>query len=136
MPFAILVIITIIFAILLLGSVYAYHTQRSALISILHLVSNLAQGQYARRTDPRVRGANTLADDLEKRAARAEENYDHLISLLTVLDHTDEIAIATDNVDIIRLANPATARVFERPLDTLLGRHIDTVIHHPDLRAL
>ena len=101
-------------------------------------------GAIWRRTDPRVpgaagelaRAANVLAEDLETRASKAQEDSDHLLSLLAVLDHTNEIAIATDNMDVIRLANPAAARVLERPTDELLGGHIDTVIHHPDLRAL
>ena len=123
---------------------HAYRTQRSALISILHLVSNMAQGQYSRRTDPLVKGsagelaraANALADDLDSRSARAQQDKDHLLSLLALLDHTNEIALATDNMDTIRLSNAAAARVLERPADQLLGKHIETVIHHPDLRAL
>jgi two-component system phosphate regulon sensor histidine kinase PhoR len=53
-----------------------------------------------------------------------------------VLDHTNEIAIATNNEDMITLVNPAAARVLERSVEALIGKHIDTVIHHPDLRAL
>ncbi len=124
--------------------VIAFASQRSALVSVWHLISNLAQGQYARRTDPRVKGAagelaraaNALADDLEKRSSKAQQDNDHLLSLLALLDHTNEIAIATDNMDMIRLANPVAARVLERPAEELLGRHIETVVHHPDLRTL
>ena len=144
MPLIMAIIAAVLLAVGLFLALYSYHTQRSALISILHLVSNMAQGQYARRTDPRAAGAagelaraaNALAEDLEGRAAKAQQDSDHLLSLLAVLDHTNEIAIATDNMDTIRLANPAAARVLERPADALLGKHIDTVIHHPDLRAL
>jgi two-component system phosphate regulon sensor histidine kinase PhoR len=133
-----------ILAIAFLAALYALLKQRSRLISILHLVSNLAQGQYARRTDPTGKGAaadlaraaNALAEDLETRSAQAQQDKDHLLSLLAVLDHTNEIAIATDNEDMIRLVNPAAARVLERSVDALLGTHVDTVIHHPDLRAL
>ncbi len=133
-----------ILAVVLITTFLKYHAQRAALVSIWHLVSNMAQGQYARRTDPRVKGAagdlaraaNALADDLEARAGKAQQDSDHLLSLLALLDHTNEIAIATDNMDVIRLANPAASRVLERPTDALLGRHIETVIHHPDLRAL
>ena len=141
---ALLIVAAVVLAAFLLAAIYLYHTQRSTVISVLHLVSNLAQGQYARRTDPSVTGAagdlaraaNNLAADLETRGARARQDNDHLVSLLAMLDHTNEIAIATDNLDIISLANPAAARMLERPLDSLLGKHIDTVIHHPDLRAL
>jgi two-component system phosphate regulon sensor histidine kinase PhoR len=130
--------------ILLLAVLNRYHTQRSAVISVLHLVSNMVQRQYSRRTDPLVKGAagelarsaNALAEELEKRSARAQQDNDFLVSLLAILDHTNEIAIATDNGDTIRLANAAAARVLGRPVDQLLGRHVDTVIHHPDLRAL
>ena len=57
------------------------------------------------------RAANALADDLEQRHDKAQQDKDHLLSLLAVLDHTNEIAIATDNDDMIRLVNPAAARV-------------------------
>ena len=144
MAIPILTLILFLLAIIALSVLHAYRTQRSALISILHLISNLAQGQYARRTDPRAKGAagelaraaNALAEDLDSRSARAQQDKDHLLSLLALLDHTNEIALATDNMDTIRLANAAAARVLERPVDQLMGRHIETVIHHPDLRAL
>ena len=103
--------------ILLLAVLNRYHTQRSAVISVLHLVSNMVQRQYSRRTDPLVKGAagelarsaNALAEELEKRSARAQQDNDFLVSLLAILDHTNEIAIATDNGDTIRLANAAAA---------------------------
>ncbi|HEY4330677.1 MAG TPA: ATP-binding protein [Phycisphaerae bacterium] len=144
MPLVVFVLISMVLAVALIWVLHSYHTQRSSVISILHLVSNLAQGQYARRTDPRVKGAagelaraaNKLADDLETRTARAQQDKDHLLSLLAVLDHTNEITIATDNEDTIRLVNPAAARVLERTVDALMGKHIETVVHHPDLRAL
>jgi two-component system, OmpR family, phosphate regulon sensor histidine kinase PhoR len=138
------ILATVVLAILAIGGLYAFLKQRSRMISVLHLVSNLAQGQYARRTDPTGKGAaaelaraaNGLAEELENRSAQAQQDKDHLLSLLAVLDHTNEIAIATDNEDMIRLVNPAAARVLERSVDALLGKHIDTAIHHPDLRAL
>jgi two-component system, OmpR family, phosphate regulon sensor histidine kinase PhoR len=144
MPLFVQILATIVLGIIAIGGLYAFLRQRSRVISVLHLVSNLAQGQYARRTDPTGKGAaadvaraaNALADDLETRSAGAQQDKDHLLSLLAVLDHTNEIAIATDNEDMIRLVNPAAARVLERSVDALLGKHVDTVIHHPDLRAL
>jgi two-component system, OmpR family, phosphate regulon sensor histidine kinase PhoR len=144
MPLYIQILLPLVLLILLLTILYSLLMQRSRIVSILHLVSNLAQGQYARRTDPTGKGAaadlaraaNALADDLETRSAKAQQDKDHLLSLLAVLDHTNEIAIATDNEDMIRLVNPAAARVLERSIDGLVGKHIDTVIHHPDLRAL
>ncbi|HVT80050.1 MAG TPA: ATP-binding protein [Phycisphaerae bacterium] len=144
MAIPILIILLLIAVACAVGFFYAFLTQRAGVISVLHLVSNLAQGQYARRSDPTARGiagelaraANALAAELEDRAAKAQEDSDHLVSLLAMLDHTNEIALATDNMDIIRLANPTAARVLERPVDALLGKHIDTVVHHPDLRAL
>jgi two-component system phosphate regulon sensor histidine kinase PhoR len=144
MPVVVLSLVIVVLAVVAIGGLYAFLMQRSRVISVLHLVSNLAQGQYARRTDPRGKGAtaelaraaNALADDLEIRAAQAQQDKDHLLSLLAVLDHTNEIAIATDNEDMIRLVNPAAARVLERSVEALMGKHIDTVIHHPDLRAL
>jgi len=144
MPVIVLSLVIVALAVIALGGLYAFLMQRSRLISVLHLVSNLAQGQYARRTDPTGKGAaadlaraaNALADNLETRWAQAQQDKDHLLSLLAVLDHTNEIAIATDNEDMIRLVNPAAARVLERTVDALMGKHIDTVIHHPDLRAL
>jgi two-component system phosphate regulon sensor histidine kinase PhoR len=104
----------------------------------------MAQGQYARRTDALFPGlggelakaANALAEELEKRSTVAQQDKDHLLSLLAVMDQSNEIAIATDNMDMIRLANPAAARVLDRPVGSLLGKHIETVIHHPDLMAL
>jgi two-component system phosphate regulon sensor histidine kinase PhoR len=135
----------ILLLVLLVGYLFTrYRQQRAAMISVLHLVSNMAQGQYSRRADPLVRGAagelaraaNTLADWLEMRAAKAAQDKDHLQSLLALLDHTNEIALATDNMDTVRLANAATARVLGRPVDSLIGKHIDTIIHNPDLRAL
>jgi two-component system, OmpR family, phosphate regulon sensor histidine kinase PhoR len=144
MPVALQILIPGVLLVGLLVVGYAFLRQRSRVVSVLHLVSNLAQGQYARRTDPTGKGAaadlaraaNALADDLETRSSQAQQDKDHLLSLLAVLDHTNEIAIATDNEDMIRLVNPAAARVLERPVDALIGKHIDTVIHHPDLRAL
>lgn len=144
MALAIFIALAILLAILALAAFYAYLRQRSHVISVGHLVSNLAQGQYARRTDPTApgaagelaRAANALADDLETRHDQAQQDKDHLLSLLAVLDHTNEIAIATDNDDMIRLVNPAAARVLERTPEALLGKHIDTVVHHPDMRAL
>lgn len=144
MAIPILLAIILVLGALAIAAFYAFLTQRSGITSVLHLVSNLSQGQYARRADPTVKGvagelaraANALAGELEQRAAKAQEDSDHLISLLAMLDHTNEIAIATDNVDTIRLVNPTAARVLDRPVDAMLGRHIDTVVHHPDLRAL
>ncbi len=144
MPVVILSLIVAVLALAALVTLYALLLQRSHIISVGHLVSNLAQGQYARRTDPAAKGAagdlakaaNALADDLEIRHDQAQQDKDHLLSLLAVLDHTNEIAIATDNEDMIRLVNPAAARVLERSIEALLGKHIDTVVHHPDLRAL
>jgi two-component system phosphate regulon sensor histidine kinase PhoR len=140
------VLVLIIFALALLTATLftAYRRQRSAIISVLHLVSNMAQGQYSRRADPLVTGAageltkaaNKLADWLEMRASKAAQDKDHLQSLLATLDHTNEIALATDNMDTVRLANAAAARVLERSVESLIGKHIDTVIHNPDLRAL
>ena len=144
MPLVVQILATLVLAVIAIGGLYAFLKQRSRVASVLHQVSNLAQGQYARRTDPTGKGAaadlaraaNALADDLETRSAQAQQDKDHLLSLLAVLDHTNEIAIATDNEDMIRLVNPAAARVLERSVDALMGKHIDTVIHHPDLRAL
>jgi two-component system, OmpR family, phosphate regulon sensor histidine kinase PhoR len=138
------ILVIVVLAVFALSMLYSLLKQRSRVISILHLVSNLAQGQYARRTDPTGKGAaaelaraaNALAEELETRSAQAQQDKDHLLSLLAVLDHSNEIAIATDNEDMIRLVNPAAARMLERSVDALLGKHIDTVIHHPDLRAL
>src|SRR5205823_1752103 len=100
----ILSIACVVLAILLLALFYAYQTQRSVLVSVWHLISNLAQRQYARRTHAKISGpagelaraANSLAEELEGRAARAQQNEDHLVSLLAVLDHTNEMAIAAD----------------------------------------
>ncbi len=128
-----------------LGALFnAYRVQRSAVTGVLHLISNLAQGNFSRRTDPYIAGiggelaraANALAETLENRAGRAQQDKDHLLSLLAVMDQSNEIAIATDNMDVIRLANPAAARVLERSTDQLVGKNIDGVIHHPDLLAL
>jgi two-component system phosphate regulon sensor histidine kinase PhoR len=121
-----------------------YRVQRSAITSILHLISGLVQRQYSRRVDPLLRGSagelaratNKLAEELETRGARAQQDQDHLFSLLAMLDHTNEIALATDNMDTIRLANAAAARMLGRPVDQLLGKHIENIIHNPDLRAL
>ena len=144
MAIPILILVAIILAFLAATAFGLYRTQRAAVISVLHLVSNMAQGQYSRRTDPLVKGAagelaraaNSLAEALEVRSAKATQDKDHLQSLLTLLDHTNEIALATDNMDMIRLANAAAARVLERPAESLIGKHIETVIHNPDLRAL
>jgi len=141
---AVFVVVSIILALLLAVTLNAFRAQHSTLVSVMHLISNFAQGQYGRRADPWARGAagelarvaNTLGDDLEARAARAQQDKDHLLSLLAVLGHTNEIAVATDNMDTVRLANPAAAQVLERPADEIIGKHIDTVVHHPDLRAL
>ena len=68
--------------------------------------------------------------------SRAQQDKDHLLSLLAVLDHTNEIALATDNLDTNRLVNPASARVLGQPVEALLGKPIDTAIQHPELLAL
>jgi two-component system phosphate regulon sensor histidine kinase PhoR len=111
---------------------------------ILHLITAFSQRQYSRRTDPSApglagelaRAVNSLAEALEGRAAQAQFDSDHLLSLLAVLDHTNEIAVATDATDNIRLANPAAARVLGRPVEQLLGKQLDTVVTHPELLAL
>ncbi|MGN6367173.1 MAG: sensor histidine kinase [Phycisphaerae bacterium] len=141
---ALLIIACIGLLIVLAVVSWLYRVQTSALTGVLHLISNMAQGQYARRTDPvfpglggeLARAANALAEELEKRSTVAQQDKDHLLSLLAVMDQSNEIAIATDNMDMIRLANPAAARVLDRPVGSLLGKHIETVIHHPDLMAL
>jgi two-component system phosphate regulon sensor histidine kinase PhoR len=144
MTTAVFVILAIFFAILALLAFGLYRTQRAAVISVLHNISNMEKGQYSRRTDPLTRGpagelsraANSLAEALETRSAKAAQDKDHLQSLLALLDHTNEIALATDNMDMIRLANAAAARVLGRSAESLIGKHIDTVIHNPDLRTL
>ncbi|HVS72640.1 MAG TPA: ATP-binding protein [Phycisphaerae bacterium] len=132
------------FAMLAAWLAYRGAVQHSGLTGVLHLLSALTQRNYSRRTDELVPGqagelartANKLAEELETRGARAQQDNDHLLSLLAVLDHTNEIALATDNLDVVRLANPAAARVFGRGVDTLIGQRIDNIIHHPDLYAL
>jgi two-component system phosphate regulon sensor histidine kinase PhoR len=122
----------------------AFRTQRAGITGVLHLISTLAQGDFSRRTNPYIAGqggelaraANGLAETLETRASRAQQDKDHLLSLLAVMDQSNEIALATDNMDMIRLANPAAARIFERPAEQLIGKHVESVIHHPDLLAL
>ncbi|HVX86215.1 MAG TPA: ATP-binding protein [Phycisphaerae bacterium] len=141
-----LMYILIIAGFAVLSAWLAYHSavQRSGLTGVLHLLSALSQRNYSRRTDELIPGqagelartANKLAEELEARGARAQQDNDHLLSLLAVLDHTNEIALATDNLDVVRLANPAAARVFGRGVDTLIGQRIDNIIHHPDLYAL
>jgi two-component system phosphate regulon sensor histidine kinase PhoR len=136
----------VIFALLILAAWLAYRAavQRSGMTGVLHLLSSLLKRNYSRRTDQLVPGlagelaktANALAQELEGRAARAQQDSDHLLSLLAVLDHTNELALATDNMDVIRLVNPAAARVFGRGVDTLIGQRIDSIIHHPDLYTL
>jgi two-component system phosphate regulon sensor histidine kinase PhoR len=136
----------VIFALLVLAAWLAYRAavQRSGMTGVLHLLSSLLKRNYSRRTDQLVPGlagelaktANALAQELEGRAARAQQDSDHLLSLLAVLDHTNELALATDNMDVIRLVNPAAARVFGRGVDTLIGQRIDSIIHHPDLYTL
>ncbi|HUO09649.1 MAG TPA: ATP-binding protein [Phycisphaerae bacterium] len=139
-----LIIVCVALLLLLAWAFFAYRTQSAAMTGVLHLVSNMAQGQYARRTDPLLpglggelaRASNMLAEEMEKRSSGAQQDKDHLLSLLAVMDQSNEIAIATDNMDMIRLANPAASRVLDRPVGSLLGKHIETVIHHPDLMAL
>jgi two-component system phosphate regulon sensor histidine kinase PhoR len=122
----------------------AFRMQRAGITGVLHLISNLAQGDFSRRTNPYLTGrggelalaANALAETFEARALRAQQDKDHLLSLLAVMDQSNEIALATDNMDAIRLANPAAARIFERPAEQLIGKHVESVIHHPDLMAL
>ena len=123
---------------------HLYRSQHSGLVTALHLISNLRQGEHSRRINTLAGGAagelagaaNDLATELEQRAARAQQDKDHLVSLLALLDHTNEIAIATDNMDCVRLVNPAAARVLDRPVEQLLGRHVDHVLVHPELMAL
>ncbi len=141
---ALLILICLALLVTLAAVSWSYRVQTSALTGVLHLISNMAQGQYARRTDPLfpgpggelARAANALAEELEKRSTVAQQDKDHLLSLLAVMDQSNEIAIATDNMDMIRLANPAAARVLDRAVGSLLGKHIETVIHHPDLMTL
>src|SRR5438046_2039146 len=103
MTIPVLAIIVLVLAILVLLLLHLFRTQRAAVISIYHLVSNMSQGQYARRTDPLVKGAvgelaraaNALAENLETRSAKAQQDQDFLTSLLALLDHTNEIALAT-----------------------------------------
>ena len=93
MPVVILSLIVAVLALAALVTLYALLLQRSHIISVGHLVSNLAQGQYARRTDPAAKGAagdlakaaNALADDLEIRHDQAQQDKDHLLSLLAVI---------------------------------------------------
>ncbi len=141
-----LIYILILGGLAVLAAWLAYRgaVQRSGMVGVLHLLSGLLKRNYSRRTDELVPGtagdlatvANELAAELENSAARAQQDNDHLLSLLAVLDHTNEMAIATDNMDIVRLANPAAARVFGRGVESLIGQRIDAIIHHPDLYAL
>jgi two-component system, OmpR family, phosphate regulon sensor histidine kinase PhoR len=140
-----LYILCLLFMALLAGVLFnLFRTQRAALRRMLDIISQLAAGDHSRRTDPGVPGAagqvaraiNALADEQEQRSLRAQEDKDHLVSLLALLDHTNEIALATDNMDCIRLVNPAAARVLDRPVDQLLGKHVDHVLHQPELLAL
>jgi two-component system phosphate regulon sensor histidine kinase PhoR len=121
-----------------------YRSLRAGMQRVLHLITALSERQYTRRSYASERGppgdlaraANSLAEMLEGRSAKAQLDSDHLLSLLAVLDHTNEIALATDSTDNIRLANPAAARVLGRPVDDLLGKRLDEVIVHQELLAL
>jgi two-component system phosphate regulon sensor histidine kinase PhoR len=131
-------------AVLTLWLAYRAAVQRSGMTGVLHLLDSLVKRHYARRTDALVPGmagelartANALAKELEGRGARAQEDNDHLLSLLAVLDHTNEMAIATDNMDVVRLANPAAARAFGRGVESLIGQRLDAVIEHQELLTL
>jgi two-component system phosphate regulon sensor histidine kinase PhoR len=144
MGHSIFIVVAFAAVVLAAGVFNLYRVQKSAVGRVLHLITAFTQRQYSRRTDPSApgvagelaRAVNSLAEALEGRAAQAQFDSDHLLSLLAVLDHTNEIAIATDSTDNIRLANPAAARMLGRPADQLLGRQLDTVVTHPDLLAL
>ncbi|MCL2641444.1 MAG: PAS domain-containing protein, partial [Phycisphaerales bacterium] len=118
--------------------------RRIAISRSLNLINALTAGQYSRRIDAKMpgldgelaRAANSLAEKLEARSAQAQLDSNHLVSLLAMLDHSNEIAIATDSSDVIRLVNPMASRMLDKPIDQLLHRPIQTVIHNLDLRAL
>src|SRR3954469_1450796 len=96
----ILIAISILLLLLLLATLNTLRTQHSTVVSVVHLLSSFAAGEFGRRADPWAKGAagelartsNKLADELETRTATAQQDKDHLLSLLAVLDHTNEIA--------------------------------------------
>ncbi|MCL2647450.1 MAG: ATP-binding protein [Phycisphaerales bacterium] len=138
------ILTTLLLLLLLIGSFHYFRLRRIALSRVLHLIDALAAGQYSRRVDEKMPGlggelakaTNSLAEKLEARSAQAQLDSDHLVSLLAVLDHSNEIAIATDSSDVIRLVNPMASRVLGKPVEQLLNRSIKTVVHNPDLLAL
>ncbi len=143
MAIPILSILLALITILLLVTLQAFRLPAAAIRRIAQFVTSVSQGQFSRRTEVWAGGvaeelaksANVLAEDLDNRHP-AQQDKDHLFSILALLDHTNEIALATDNLDTIRLANAAAARMLERSADALLGQHIETVIFHADLREL
>ncbi len=140
----ILLVAVVVLALLAVALFYVHRRQTSSIHNILHLVSSLTRGGHSRRADSTVpgvagelaRAVNVLADEMGGRSAQAQLDKDHLISLLAMLDHTNEIAIATDNQDCIRLVNPAAARVLDRSLDQLMGQKLDHILEQPELLTL
>ena len=144
MAYAILAAIIVLLSLALVIVIQMLLVQRATIFSVRNLIDHLLHGRQVRRVHEGVpgpvkelaHGINLLAADLEQKTTQAQQDQDHLLALLKLLDHTDEFAIATDSLDVVRLINPAAARVLGKPADSLLGRPIDEVLIQPELLAL
>jgi two-component system, OmpR family, phosphate regulon sensor histidine kinase PhoR len=133
---AVLVSIIVVLLAGLVLVVQWYMAQRDTVSSIRNLVDHLLHGRQTRRVHEGARGEvgelakaiNLLAADLEQKTTKAQQDQDHLLSLLKLLDSTDEFVTATDNLDVVRLISPAAARLLGRPAEALINRPIDEVL--------
>ncbi len=89
MAIAILSFLLAFLTILTLLVLNSFRRQRAAIRRISQFISNVAQGEYARRTEvwaggaaqDLARSANSLSEDLENRQGRAQQDKDHLFSI-------------------------------------------------------
>lgn len=130
-------------ALLTLGAIYGpgLLTRRRALKGAIRVVEDIASGQTQRRADATAtaeagrlaRAINRLALMLQELRTQSEQYRDNLFALL---DHTEELVIATDEEDAVQMVSPAAARMLDRPASALIGRPITDVFTQRDILDL
>ncbi len=112
-------------------SAYAIHRLRAAMIGPLRTTAALLQGLREGNFSVRARGdaphddvgvllgeVNALAASLQ---GRRLSDIETSALLATVMSELESAVLAFDGRQILRLANPAAARLFARPVDVLVG---------------
>lgn len=116
-------------------SLYATARMASAVALPLRTLASLLQGLREGNFTARARGAggggtldalsaeyNALAEWLQRQRLTEVEAS---ALLATVIAEMEAAVLAFDSQEILRLANPAAARLFARPVEDLLGRSAD-----------